>query len=62
MAMKITADISKENITQVCDSVNKEARRLQKNVWIRRMMSLGCLCFTLISMVLLSGLIYHLCD
>ena len=62
MAIKFPADITRDSIVQVCDGINKEARKIKRKLLKRRLiLSIGYPVFVAISLLLCLGTIYHLC-
>lgn len=63
MAIKIPGEITRDNVFQVCDSLNKEARKIKRKLLTRKLiLAIGCLSFVAISLLIYLGSMYHFCS
>lgn len=63
MAMKIPTEITCDNVSQVCDALNKQARRIKRRLLARKLvLTIGCLCFVAMSMMIYLGGVYQMCE
>ena len=63
MAIKIPSEITRDTVSQVCDGLNKEARKVKRKLLTRRLvLSIGCLSFVVISLLIYLGTMYHFCS
>lgn len=63
MAIKIPTEITRDNVFQVCDELNREARKIKRKLLTRRLVLIvGCLSFVAISLLFYLGTMYHFCS
>lgn len=63
MSMRITIPINGENVTQACAAVNRESGKLERKRITRRLITvIGYMSFVAVSMLLLTGVLYHIGD